>query len=323
MDEQFANDPNNMAKRRLGRGLSSLLGPGSPADGQPEFDGSQPAFGMGEFRQLDVNAIERNPYQPRKEFEAQALQELVESIAQHGVLQPVLVRQTPNGWQLIAGERRLIASRKVGLATIPARVVELGDAGVAEVAIVENLQRADLGDLEKAQSFQDYIAKFSCSVEELAKKLGKDRSTISNMLRLLELPEFVKVAIGQGKISASHGRALLPLEEESDQIAMCQRIQSESLSVRATEEAIRQKLNENILPFQPTGDDGKSTTSAGSSAAASKSNHVASLEQQLRDLLGAKVEIKMQAKEKGKIVIHFTSNDEFDRLLGSLRQRAA
>jgi len=322
MDEQLSNDPNNMVKRRLGRGLSSLLGPGSPVDGQPEFDGSQPAFGMGEFRQLDVNSIERNPYQPRKEFEAQELAELVESIAQHGVLQPVLVRQTPNGWQLIAGERRLIASRKVGLATIPARVVELEDAGVAEVAIVENLQRADLGDLEKAQSFQDYIAKFGCSVEELAKKLGKDRSTISNMLRLLELPEFVKVAIGQGKISASHGRALLPLEEEADQVAMCQRIQAETLSVRATEEAVRQKLNETILPFKSA--EGETRSDSGSPAAASnKSNHVASLEQQLRDLLGAKVEIKMQAKEKGKIVIHFTSNDEFDRLLGSLRQRAA
>ena len=318
MDEQLGQDPNNFAKRRLGRGLSSLLGPGSPVDGQPEFDGSQPAFGMGEFRQLDVNAIERNPYQPRKEFEAQALSELVDSIAQHGVLQPILVRNTPTGWQLIAGERRLIASRRVGLATIPARVVELEDAGVAEVAIVENLQRADLGDLEKAQSFQDYIAKFGCSVEELAKKLGKDRSTVSNMLRQLELPEFVKVAIGQGKISASHGRALLPLEEESDQIAMCQRIQSEGLSVRATEEAVRQKTNESILPFEQAAKAGKT---AGEPAA--RSNHVTSLEQQLRELLGAKVEIKMQAKEKGKIVIHFASNDEFERVVGGLRSKAA
>lgn len=322
MDEQLGHDPNNPVRRRLGRGLSSLLGPGSPVDGQPEFDGSQPAFGMGEFCQLDVNAIERNPYQPRKEFEATALQELVDSIAQHGVLQPILVRNTPNGWQLIAGERRLIASRKVGLATIPARVVELEDAGVAEVAIVENLQRADLGDLEKAQSFQDYIAKFGCSVEELAKKLGKDRSTISNMLRLLELPEFVKVAIGQGKISASHGRALLPLEEESDQIAMCQRIQSETMSVRATEEAVRQKLNETILPFKSP-DEGAQSGSETTPTAPTKSNHVASLEQQLRDLLGTKVEIKMQAKEKGRVVIHFTSNDEFERVLGTLRNRAA
>ncbi len=108
----------------------------------------------------------------------------------------------------------------MGLKTIPVRVVELQDAGVAEVAIIENLQRQDLNDLEKARAFQDYLDKFGCPVEDLARKLGKDRSTVSNILRLLELPDFVKVAISQGKISASHGRALLPLEEESDQIAM-------------------------------------------------------------------------------------------------------
>jgi ParB family transcriptional regulator, chromosome partitioning protein len=305
-------------KRRLGRGLNSLLASSSPALGDgPHADPANAAFGIGEFRQLDVDSIERNPYQPRTEFDEQALSELVNSIAEHGVLQPVLVRNTPNGWQLIAGERRLIASRRVGLKTIPVRVVDLQDAGVAEVAIIENLQRQDLNDLEKARAFQDYLDKFGCPVEDLARKLGKDRSTISNILRLLELPDFVKVAISQGKISASHGRALLPLEEESDQIAMCQRIQSETMSVRQTEEAVRQKLNESILPFTPP----EAAKSAKGTKTAT-SNHVQSLEQQLRDQLGAKVELKMKGKDAGKIVIHFANHDEFERITGRLRKAA-
>lgn len=302
------------ARRRLGRGLSSLL---SGGDGPALLDESVAVdIPAGEFAQIEEHQISRNPWQPRKEFDQAALDELVESIRQHGILQPVLVRAVEVGYQLIAGERRLLAARKAGLSVIPCRVVALDDKAVCEVAIVENVQRADLGDLEKAQAFQEYLDKFGGTIEELSKKLGKDRSTISNCLRLLELPDFVKIALGQAKISAGHARALLPLESESDQIAMCQRIQSEHMSVRQTEEEVRTKNLESdgsTIPFESAkGKSGKK--------APSLSRHVLELQQQLRDLLGAKVEIRLKAKDAGKVIIHFASNDEFERIAGFLRK---
>lgn len=308
------NDAFPQARRRLGRGLSSLL---SGGDGPVLMDEGTPGdIPAGEFAQIEEHLISRNPWQPRKEFDQASLDELVESVRQHGILQPVLVRAVEVGYQLIAGERRLLAARKAGLAQVPCRIVVLDDKSVCEVAIVENVQRADLGDLEKAQAFQEYLDKFGGTIEELSKKLGKDRSTISNCLRLLELPDFVKIALGQGKISAGHARALLPLEGESDQIAMCQRIQSEHMSVRQTEEEVRTKNLESdgaTIPFESTsGKKGKK--------APSLSKHVLELQQQLRDLLGAKVEIRLKAKDAGKVIIHFSSNDEFERIAGFLRK---
>lgn len=308
MEEQQLPDGLPVPRRRLGRGLNSLIG-------MPAADESAaPPNAPGEFMQIAVDTIERNPYQPRKEFEPEALNELVESIGQHGVLQPLLVRLVDSGFQLIAGERRLMAARRAGLQTVPCRVIELEERAVSEVAIVENLQRADLNDLEKAQAFHDYIERYGSSIEDLARKLGKDRSTVSNTLRLLELPEFVKVALHASRISASHARALLPLEEEADQIAMCQKIQSESLNVRQTEEEVRLKLQPQVtVPFQRP--DEKQVAQP-----ATVSNHVLSLQQQLRDLVGAKVEIRMKGKDAGKMIIHFSSNDEFERIVQHLKK---
>lgn len=306
-------------RRRLGRGLSSLLGGlGEPAlldESQAGADSGNPA--VGEFTLIDEAAISRNPFQPRKEFAEESLAEMVTSISQHGVLQPLLVRVVDGAFQLIAGERRLLAARRAGLAKVPCRVIELDDKGVCEVAIIENVQRADLSDLEKAQAFQDYLDKFGGTIEELAARLGKNRSTVSNCLRLLELPDFVKIALGSGRITAGHARALLPLEEESDQVAMCQRIESESLSVRQTEDEVRQKLQAadggETIPFQ--GGDSK-----GKSSSVRISRHVLELQQQLREMLGAKVEIRLKAKDSGKVIVHFTSNDEFERIVGFLRK---
>ncbi|MFN0052813.1 MAG: ParB/RepB/Spo0J family partition protein [Planctomycetales bacterium] len=302
------------ARRRLGRGLSSLLGGG---DGPALVDeGSLADSATGEFLMLDEHQLARNPWQPRKDFDDQALAELIDSVRQHGVLQPVLVRAVETGYQLIAGERRLIAARRAGLTKIPCRIVELDDRAVCEVAIVENVQRADLGDLEKAQAFQEYLDKFGGSVEELARKLGKDRSTISNTLRLLELPDQVKIALSHGQITAGHARALLPLELESDQIALCVRIQTEHWSVRQTEEAVRQQNqegDESTLAFvAATGNSSAGRAPAGS--------HVQELERQLRDLLGAKVEIRLKGKDAGRLIVHFSSHAEFERITGFLRK---
>jgi ParB family chromosome partitioning protein len=321
--EQFAEphdiqDPGDalpQARRRLGRGLSSLIG--GLADGLAVMDETALVDApTGEFMLIDEHLIARNPWQPRKEFDQASLDELVESVRQRGILQPLLVRAAAGGFQLIAGERRLLAARKAGLAKIPCRVIELDDKSVCEVAIIENVQRADLNDLEKAQAFQEYLDKFGGTIEELAKKLGKDRSTISNCLRLLELPDFVKIALQQGRISAGHARAMLPLDQEADQIAMCQRIQSEHLSVRQTEEQVRIRNQESdgaTISFESAA--GKSSPKA-----APAGNHVLELQQQLRDLLGVRVEIRLKGKDAGRMIIHFGSNAEFERIVGFLRK---
>ncbi len=302
-------------RRRLGRGLSSLLG--GLAEPAIREEGQAPEAPIGEFALIEEAAISRNPFQPRKDFAEDSLAEMVTSISQHGILQPLLVRAVDGAFQLIAGERRLLAARRAGLAKVPCRVIELDDKGVCEVAIIENVQRADLSDLEKAQAFQDYLDKFGGTIEELAAKLGKNRSTVSNCLRLLELPDFVKISLGSGRITAGHARALLPLDEEADQIVMCRRIESEKLSVRQTEDEIRQKLHAtdagDTIPFQ-SGD------SKVKSASVPISNHVLELQQQLRELLGAKVEIRLKGRDSGKLVIHFSSNDEFERIVGFLRK---
>lgn len=299
-------------RRRLGRGLNSLLGHAGEEPGQ------EPAVvpSQSEMLHIDINALHRNPFQPRKDFDLQALNELTESVASHGVLQPLLVRETANGYQIIAGERRWLASRDAGLKTVPCRVMKLEDKLVSEVAIIENLQREDLNELEKAQAFQTYLDQFGCSVEELAKKMGKDRSTVANSLRLLELPAFVKEALRSGKISAGHGRTLLPLAEESDQIAMCQRIQSESLSVRSTEAAVRLQIEEKqgSLPFKKPSDKGPGKPEVPTN------HHLQQLQDMVRDLVGTKVEIKLTTKNAGKMIIHFNSNDEFEKIVAHLRK---
>jgi len=304
-DQQPTPEP---TRRRLGRGLNALLGTGSFGD--------EPTTAAGDSSEIHVDLIERNPFQPRQEFEAEALNELADSIRQHGVLQPLLVRAVGDGYQLIAGERRLIAARKAGLEQIPCRVLALDDQQVCEVALEENLKRQDLNVLEKARAFQDYLNRFQCPIEELGRRLSLDRSTVSNMLRLLELPAAIQADLSANKITAGHARAILSLDE-TRQLALCDRIQQEGLSVRKTEEAVRQLLTESgdTIPFP--GADGKPAKTKPEMTA-----HIVSLQDQLRDMLATKVEIKLKKKDAGQIVIDFANNDEFERLLGKLRRVA-
>lgn len=304
MDEQGGQE----SRRRLGRGLNALLGTGAiGTDGASDADQSV----------IHVDLIERNPFQPRREFDQSALNELVDSIRVHGVLQPLLVRTAGGGYQLIAGERRLIAARKAGLQEVPCRVLDLSDQQVSEVALEENLKRQDLNVLEKAGAFHDYVQRFSCTIEELSRRLSLDRSTVSNMLRLLELPEEVKADLGADRITAGHAKALLSLKGSDQQIALCQRIQKDGLSVRKTEEAVREVLAESgdILPMK-----GKKPKSE--STVVELTPHVLGLRDQLRDWLGAPVEIKLSAQDRGKIVIDFLSSDDFERIVGKLHRAA-
>jgi ParB family chromosome partitioning protein len=302
-------------RRRLGRGLNALLG-GAVPDSQSN-DPANPEFAIQATDEISVELIERNPFQPRKEFDKESLLELAESLITHGVLQPLLVRPQNGGYQLIAGERRWLAAKEAGIETVPCRVLELEDKNVCEVALVENVQRKDLSDLEKAQAFQDYLERFGGTPADLAKQIGMNRSTVTNFIRLLALPAPVKKALSAGRISNGHARALLSLEER-DQIEMCKLIQRDSLSVRKTEDAVKKLLGReetvpDTIPFEQKADN------SGPSDQSGKSNHIVSLEGQLRECLGTKVEIRVTGKDTGRISVEFHNNAEFERLVRALR----
>lgn len=306
-------------RRRLGRGLNALLGRnGTDSESENQSDEStsesSEAFVPGEQDEIDIDLIERNPYQPRQDFAVDSLKELEGSIRQHGVLQPLLVRPFDGAYQLIAGERRLKAARDAGLKTVPCRVMNLEERQVCEVAIEENLKRKDLNVLEKAQAFRNYLNQFESTIEQLAQRLSLDRSTVNNMIRLLDLAEPVKQALHAEKISAGHARALLSLDEQR-QVAVCEQIQSESLSVRKTEAEVRKiiKGEAETVPFEKP---------EPASKAPEMTNHLVDLQQQLRELLGAKVEIKLKTDHSGQIMIPFDSNETFERITGVLRKTA-
>lgn len=296
-------------KRRLGRGLNALLGssPTELPDATPPIKLHTP-----EQDEVSVELIERNPFQPRREFDQSAIDELAESIRKHGILQPLLVRATGDSYQLIAGERRWRACQQVGMETVPCKVVELEDQQVCEAAIEENLKRQDLNVVEKAQAFKDYLANFGGTIEDLARQLSMNRSTISNMLRLLELPEIVQTAVRKDRISGGHARALLPLPADA-QVELARQIGEQQLSVRKTEEAVRAMLK----PAAPTHEPEAHSTAP---VKAEMTPHVLSLQDQLREHLAAKVEIRLKKQDAGQIVIHFGSNDDFERIVSKLRQ---
>lgn len=297
-------------ERRLGRGLEALLGRPleTPAAG-PQLHVVREAAADG-LAYLGVYDVDANPFQPRQDFEQSEIDALAESIQQHGLLQPIVVRRAGERYQLIAGERRLRAAIQAGLNEVPAQIREADDRTVAELAIVENLQRKDLSPLEKAACFQDYLQRYGCKQEELAGRLKIDRSTISNLIRLLELPQAVQDALRSGGLTQGHARALLPLGDEREQVAFAKRIQNEGLSVRATEELVQETIRQADAISPPT----IPVSGRPATAKRTRNQHAVSLEKELRLALGTKVDIKQSSQGRGKIVLHFTSNEEFERL---------
>ena len=313
-------------KRRLGRGLAELLAvepetkpPAAAAaadkpelkiadtpgpESSPASPPAQPPE-EGDLLELAVDEIQDNPFQPRRMFHEAEIASLAESLKAHDILQPILVRMVKDQYQLISGERRLRAAIKAGWPTIPARFRVADDRLVAELAIVENLQRKDLNPIEKALSFRQYLEQHKCTQEDLASRLKIDRSTIANLVRLLELPDPVLDAIRNEKISAGHARALLPLDNDEQQVAFCARIQKKFLSVRDTEELVQQTILQ---------EDGGGQASPTKRRKKTPNRQFADLEEELRIALGTKVEIRQSRSSRGRIVIHFTNNDEFERL---------
>jgi ParB family chromosome partitioning protein len=294
-------------KRRLGRGLEALLGRDEGGFDPGSFDSTDLIY-------VPVDQIDANPFQPRRQFDAAEISALADSLRQHGMLQPILIRSAGERYQLIAGERRLRASLEAQLHEIPARVLDLDDQRVFELAMVENLQREDLGPLEKATAFRDYLARYGGTQEELAGRLGLDRSTIANLIRLLDLPAEVHDALGAKKITAGHARALLGLPDHDAQRGACQRVIAEGLSVRQTEALVatgeptpaRPRLR--VDQPEPRGDDG-----------GVKPPHFVELEQQLHARFGTAVLIRARTADRGQIIIPYNSQEEFNRVASLIR----
>jgi ParB family chromosome partitioning protein len=306
-------------ERRLGRGLEALLGRAwDDSEQTPAAAGSSIEVG-GDSRVtrdengqvwLNCDSISRNPYQPRQTFDEAEIADLADSIRTHGILQPLVVRRSGEGFELIAGERRLRAAQAADWRQVPVQIRDVDDRQMAELAIVENVQRKDLNAIEKAESFQRYIDQYHCTQEEVASRVQVDRSTVANLIRLLELPTDVKQMVQRGDISQGHARALLPLGDEHEQIEFARQIKKEGLSVRVTEQGVQdrvQRLDGDQLRI--VDEDGNSRP-----IPRPRNEQIAALEQEIRTSLGTKVDLSQNAKGKGKLTIHFTSHEEFARL---------
>jgi ParB family chromosome partitioning protein len=262
--------------------------------------------------EIPIDSIEVNPYQPRQDFEETSLDELANSIKVHGIIQPLTVRRLHEGkYQLIAGERRLKAAKKAGLTTVPAFVRIADDQGMLEMAIVENIQRADLNAMEVAFSLQRLLEECKLTHEQLSVRVGKQRSTVSNFLRLLKLPPRIQQAVRNEEISMGHARAILGLEEISAQLMVLGEILAKGLSVRDTEKLVAQ--------YQEPGSKKKTTGENKKPKPGNTPAEIRQIENQLRSLVGTKVEVKYKEGGKGEIRIPFSSDRELNEILDILQ----
>jgi ParB family chromosome partitioning protein len=294
-----------MAKAALGKGLSALMGGGSGALATPE-----PVAERGEsIRQLARAEIVSSPLQPRKTFRPEELTELIDSIRERGVIQPLIVRPVNGKFELIAGERRWRAAAEAGLETLPVIVREASNREVLELALIENLQRADLSPMEEAEAYARLMKEFSQTQEQVARQVGKSRVAVANAVRLLALPEQVRAWVNTGDLSVGHAKVLLTLDRAEEQLIAAQRIRRENLTVRATERL--------IAAMRAGTGPGKSRAKTAADGAI-----FADLEKRLQQHLGTRVRIVGKAKA-GKIEIHYFNPQDLDRVLQFIRLPAA
>ncbi|MCT2536412.1 ParB/RepB/Spo0J family partition protein [Aquibacillus koreensis] len=271
----------------LGKGINAFF---------PELDTREEEA----VKEISIKECRPNPYQPRKTFHVDAIDELKESIIEYGILQPLIVRKSIKGYEIVVGERRFRAAKEAGLSTIPVIVKDLTDEKMMELALLENLQREDLTPIEEAFAYSNLIKELGITQEELSKRLGKSRSHIANLVRLLSLPEQITALINNGELSMGHGRALLGLKDKEKIIPVVDKIRKETLNVRQVEQLII-NLNEKIPQNKKK-------------VPVKKDIFITERENRLRDHLGTSVSIH-KGKRKGKIEIEFFSDDDLDRIL--------
>ena len=294
-------------KIALGRGLKSLLSDTPESD---KLDEAAPApSSSGGMSEILISEIEVNPFQPRQHFDQDALKELAESIKVHGIIQPVTVRKLArNQYQLISGERRFQASKIAGLKSIPAYVRSANDQQMLEMALIENIQRENLNPIEISLSYQRLITECSLKQDELGERVGKNRSTVTNYLRLLKLPPDIQIALRDNRLSMGHARAIISVENSESQLYIFKKIISEDLSVRKVEELTRQLA----------ADKGEASVSKPTNGTSNETKEISQLQAKLSSHFGTKVSVKSDGK-KGEIKIPFLSVEDLNRLLDILK----
>ena len=291
-------------KPKLGRGLGALIRDESPVTPPPADGGSV-------IHTVPITSIRPNPLQPRRHFEPEALAGLVESIREHGVLQPLLVRSAANGYELIAGERRLRASQTAGLREIPVIVMAARDDQSLELALVENLQRENLDPIEEAEGYQVLMDRFTMTQEQVAVRVGKARATVANALRLLSLPDEVRLLVSRGALSAGHAKLLSGLPIAEEQVLLARQVVQDNLSVRQLESLIRRRQRTTGRKARVTRDD-------------IPANHLQLLTDKLHQHFGTSVRLYPSRtlangkKVRGQLVIDYLSTDDLDRILDLL-----
>jgi ParB family transcriptional regulator, chromosome partitioning protein len=304
-----------MAKPALGRGLGALLGgasltakpvlPATATSATTTVPAAPPVAEKDRVQRVPLQRVRPCPFQPRKEFTQEALQELADSISAQGIIQPLLVRKNGDGFELIAGERRWRAAQLAHLTEVPVIVREADDRAVLELALIENLQRENLNPLEEAQGYSELIETFQLRQEDVALKVGKSRTVVANALRLLRLPPEVQTFLRDGRISVGHAKVILGLPGPSEQKLAAERVIRQSLNVRQTEELVTswpQMAQNGVASRTTTG------------VPVMRDVHVANLETRLRERLGTKVQLRYR-QGKGALDIRFFSDDELDRIL--------
>ncbi|MDW7650887.1 MAG: ParB/RepB/Spo0J family partition protein [Bacillota bacterium] len=275
-----------MSKKRLGRGLQALI---------PEIEDTP----LSDAVEIVTEDIRTNPYQPRKHFNEEKLAELAQSVERHGILQPLIVRPAGDGFELVAGERRLRAAKMVGLERVPVVVRPLTDREMSEIALIENLQREDLNPLEEADAYRRLMDEFGYTQEQLAERVGKSRSAVANTLRLTSLHPDVRLEVAAGRLSEGHARAILALPLEKQPAAAAKAVEL-GLSVRETERLASQAE--------------KNPERKGKERIPAKDGYITDIEDRLREICGTAVHVRTSAKGTGKLEIHFYDMEELERL---------
>ncbi|CUU04363.1 chromosome partitioning protein, ParB family [Candidatus Thermokryptus mobilis] len=295
-----------MSRQRLGRGLDALIP--KVATKEISIDSKEIRFddgqSVGVIAKIELSKIKPNPYQPRETFDRTALEELKQSIIEKGVIQPITVRRLPGGmYELISGERRVRASTEAGLTHIPAYIIEVeSEKELLELSLIENIQREKLNPIEIAKAYQRLIEELGYTQEEIAKKIGKDRTTVANFIRLLKLPEQIQESLKRGEITMGHARALINLPSRKLQVEIWSKIVKQGWSVRKVEKIVRDLSKGKIIEEK---------------SSKKKSNQAGfrDIESKLKRIFGTQVKIKQMSSGRGEIVIEFYSDDEFERLL--------